>query len=117
MHHPIDRIAHTMACVTPVVEHWLEQEISQWVFLEVVCKFTLSGRKEGNVLFNDALNTFYLWLLGIRHGKKPLKSTAASWATLSNQQQRFFYMHHPTDRIAHTTVFVTTVMESGMRNS
>ena len=24
MHHPIDRITHTMAFVTPVVEHWLE---------------------------------------------------------------------------------------------
>ena len=24
-------------------------------------------RKEGNVLFNDALNTFYLWLYGIRY--------------------------------------------------
>ena len=24
-------------------------------------------RKEGNVLFNDTLNTFYLWLYGIRH--------------------------------------------------
>ena len=27
MHHPTDRIAHTTAFVTPVVEHWLEQEI------------------------------------------------------------------------------------------
>ena len=26
-----------------------------------------AGWKEGNVLFNDALNTFYLWLYGIRH--------------------------------------------------
>ena len=26
-----------------------------------------SGRKEGNVLFNGALNTFYLQLYGIRH--------------------------------------------------
>ena len=26
-----------------------------------------SGRKKGNVLFNDALNTFYLRLYGIRH--------------------------------------------------
>ena len=26
MHHPTDRIAHT-----PVVEHWLEREIAQWV--------------------------------------------------------------------------------------
>ena len=28
--------------------------------------FTI-GRKEGNVLFNDALNTFYLRLYGVRH--------------------------------------------------
>ena len=26
-----ERIAHTMAFVTPVVEHWLEREIAQWV--------------------------------------------------------------------------------------
>ena len=46
-----------MAFVTPVVEHWLEREIAQWE----------EGRKEGNVLFNDAPNTFYLQLYGIRH--------------------------------------------------
>ena len=27
MHHPIDRITHTTAFVTPVVEHWLERDI------------------------------------------------------------------------------------------
>ena len=27
MHHPTDRIAHTTAFVTPVVEHWPEREI------------------------------------------------------------------------------------------
>ena len=47
------RTAYTLACVIPVVEHWLEQEVAQW--------------KEGNVLFNDILNTFYLRLYGIRH--------------------------------------------------
>ena len=31
MHHPTDRITHTTALVTPVVEHWLEGEIAQWV--------------------------------------------------------------------------------------
>ena len=31
MHHPTDRIAHTAAFVTPVVDHWLEREIAQWV--------------------------------------------------------------------------------------
>ena len=34
MHHPTDRIIHTTAFVTPVVEHWLEQEIEQWVHYE-----------------------------------------------------------------------------------
>ena len=28
--HPTDRIAHTTAFVTPVVELWLEREIAQW---------------------------------------------------------------------------------------
>ena len=31
IHNPIDRIAHTTAFETPVVEHWLEREIAQWV--------------------------------------------------------------------------------------
>ena len=34
MHHPTDRIEHTTAFVTQVVEHWLEREISQWVHHE-----------------------------------------------------------------------------------
>ena len=31
MHHPTDRITHITAFVTPVVEHWQEREIAQWV--------------------------------------------------------------------------------------
>ena len=31
MHHPTDRITHTTVFVTPVVEHWLERELAQWV--------------------------------------------------------------------------------------
>ena len=30
MHHPTDRITHTRAFVTPVMEHLLEREIAQW---------------------------------------------------------------------------------------
>ena len=29
-----DRIAHTTAFITPVVEHWVEREIAQWVHHE-----------------------------------------------------------------------------------
>ena len=34
MHNSIDRIEHTMAFVTPVVEHWVEREIAQWIHHE-----------------------------------------------------------------------------------
>ena len=33
MHHHTDRITHTSAFITPVVEHWLEREIAQWATL------------------------------------------------------------------------------------
>ena len=36
MHHPTDRITHATTFVTPVVEHWLEREIAQWVRLSEV---------------------------------------------------------------------------------
>ena len=29
--------------------------------------YLMEGRKEGNVLFNDTLNTFYLRLYGVKH--------------------------------------------------
>ena len=45
MHHPTARIIHTTAFVTPVMEHWLEREIAQWVRQR-------GGKDEGNVLFN-----------------------------------------------------------------
>ena len=43
--------------------------------------------KEGNVLFNDALNTFYLRLYGVGHmvkyhSDRERKPAAATWATL-----------------------------------
>ena len=36
MHHPSDTIAHIISFVTPLehMEHWLEQEIDQWVHHE-----------------------------------------------------------------------------------
>ena len=79
-------------------------------------QFSPEGRKEGNVLFNDALNTFYLRLYGVRHMVKyhsdsERKPAAATWATLSDYQQGFFHMHHPTDRTAYTTAFVAPVVE------
>ena len=40
--------------------------------MEVVADVVVGGRKKklGNVLFNDALNTFHLRLYGVRHNVK-----------------------------------------------
>ena len=61
-----------------------------------------------HVLFNDALNTFYLRLHGVRH---MVKYHSDSERGNPLPPQGFFYMHHPTDRITHTTAFVTPVVE------
>ena len=73
-------------------------------------------KEEGNVLFNDALNTFYLQLYGIRHMVKDnsdneRRNLLPPLHGLLFLISRFFYMYHPTDRIAHTTAFVKPVME------
>ena len=62
----------------------LQQQTHNIGFLFGVC-----GRKEGNVLFNDTLNTFYLRLYGVRHMVKDhsdseRKPAAATCATLSD---------------------------------
>ena len=73
--------------------------------------------RERNVLFNNALNTFYLRLYGVRHIVKD-HSDSEKWNPLPPHRllllinsKVFFYMHHPTDRITHTTNFVTPVVE------
>ena len=46
------------------------------------------------------------------HSDSERKPTAATWATfIGERQQGFFYIHHPTDRIAQTTAFVKPDME------
>ena len=73
--------------------------------------------REGESFFNDALNTFYLRLYGVRHMVKDHSDSEFGnplpphRLLLSINSKGFFYMHHPTDRITHTTVFVTPVVE------
>ena len=80
-----DRIIHTTAFVTPVVEHWLEREIAQWIHHDRsiwwpiapwanalttelhLTPHNTNRKRKRNVLFNDALSTFYLRLYDIRH--------------------------------------------------
>ena len=78
MHHPTDRIAYITAFVTPVVDHWLEWEIAQWVH-------PMKDRS------NDP-----------SHHERTL---------LPRGYISLVYMHHPTDRIAYNTAFVTPVVQ------
>ena len=94
MHHPTDWIPNTTASVTPVVEHWLEREITQWVhptkdrsndpshhewtlLPQSYILLLERDRKSERIIiiinikniyiFNNTLNTFYLLFYGVRH--------------------------------------------------
>ena len=41
-------------------------QITDYILFSIMWQ-SAERRKEGNVLFNDALNTFYLRLYGVRH--------------------------------------------------
>ena len=75
-----------------------------------------NGRKEGNVLFNDALNTFYLQLYGVRHMVKDHSDSERGnllppHGLLFPISSMGSFICTIPDRIVHTTAFVTPVME------
>ena len=73
--------------------------------------------RERNVIFNDALNTFYIRLYGLRHMVKDHSDSEKGnplpphRLLLSINSKGSFICTIPTDRITHTTAFVTPVVE------
>ena len=65
MHHSTDRISHIMMFVIPVVEHWLEQEIAQWV---------QHRDRSNNLLHHEQMfyQGMYYPVCGMVHIKEPL---------------------------------------------
>ena len=65
MHHPTDRIAHTIAFVTPVVEHWLEREIAQCVHHEALHSGCTHTHTHAHIIPNGfySLSLFYNLIL------------------------------------------------------
>ena len=65
----------------------------------------MEGRKG---LFNDALNTFCLWLCGVRRMAKDHSARDETHChhcidyTFQLAARDPLFMHHPTNRIAHT---------------
>ena len=78
----------------------------------------MEGRKgrERNVLFNDALNTFYLRLYGVRHMVKDHSNSEKGnplppHGVLFPISSKGSFTYTIPQRIAHTTAFVTPVVE------
>ena len=83
------------------------------IYLEMLVNQKCLYQRERNVLFNDAHNTFYLWLYGLRHIVKDHSDIEKGNPLPPHRLllKGLIYMHHPTDRITHTTAFVTPVVE------
>ena len=100
----------------PATATWVSQTAQ---VITVVCV----RRKEGNVLFNDNLNTFYLHLYDVGPGKGPFRmreikpAAAIKWAFLSDHQQRIllYVPSHRQDRTYYIFCFIVAL--DGMRNS
>ena len=74
------------------------------------------GREGGNVLINDAFNTFYLRLYGVGnivkdYAAREKPAAAALCFTLPINSKGYYYMHHVTGRTVHTTAFVIPVVK------
>ena len=96
---------------TDLAYSYILRMVNGWSDLQLIIYYNfVIHTKEGNVLFN----TFYLRLYGVGHMVKYHSDGERGnpWATLSDQQQGLLYVHHPTDRIVHTTAFVTPVVEN-----
>ena len=63
----------------------------------------MTGRKEGSVLFNDALNTFYLWLYGIGY---MVKEREREMFYLTTHSTHFIYGYMASDIWLRTILIV-----------
>ena len=83
MHHPTDRITYSTVFVTPVMEHWLEREIAQWVHHEGLIRWPITPwvntltteihiTPDRRKMFYATTLSFYLLSYGIRQCKWPL---------------------------------------------
>ena len=87
-HHPTDRITHTTAFVTPVVEHWLEREIAQWVH-------SVKDRSDDPPHHERRL---YLWATSCSSNQKEERlkelTNRTDWVErYSSRQQRWSLLH------------------------
>ena len=82
------------------------------------------GRKEGNVLFNDALNTFYLRLYGVGHivkdhseARKETRCHHMDYSFRLAARVLLYASSHRQDNIYHSLCYTSHRALAGTRNS
>ena len=75
MHHPTDRITHTTALVTPVVEHWLEREIAKSVLLPNGLRYVITYQSVASYLTSQPHLTSLDLNIGIRSNGRAGRSS------------------------------------------
>ena len=74
------------------------------------------GRKEGAVLFNNALNTFYLVILCMTwQRERGNQLPPHGLLFLISSKGSFIYIYHLIDRMTHTMAFVIPVLKHWRR--
>ena len=75
--------------------------------------------KEGNDLFNGTVNTFYLWIYGIRHMVKnhsDIERKPAATITMAIHGQRK-NVYAPQDSVYHSLSYTSHRVQAATRNS
>ena len=79
-------------------------------------------RKEGNILFNDTLNTFYLWLYDVRHMAKDHSDSERGnrhigYSYRLTARVLLYAPSHRQDSTYHGLCYTSRGALAGMRNS
>ena len=72
--------------------------------------YMMSVKEGTKEMFDLTTHSTHFYLRFLYGGRQVVKDLIAREETCCCQQG-FFYMHHPTDRIIHTTAFVIPVVE------
>ena len=130
MHHPTDRIAHTTAFVTPVVEHWLEREIlrlehisnlSDLISNSVFCSVSISSPGAMLLVFQvehiGCLKTFLESLTSLVHEEIPhsqvlwydsvTNTGELKWQDMLNEKNRWVAQWSSTEVDCSASVYET----------
>ena len=74
------------------------------------------GRKEGNGFYLTMHSTHFIYgYMASDMWLRTILIVRGNPLLTHRLHQGFFYIHHPTDRIAHTMAFVTPVVEHWLR--